>query len=123
MSEYLENLIECPWCGVNKKIPPYLYEKRTKGMPTAWVVMCSNCGAEPNYFANSKEEAIKVWNTRITPTPEKVKIPFEWQDLKAGGARAKVIGGWILNFWTHSELQVSESSVFISDPEHKWETE
>ena len=53
------------------------------------------------------------------------KIKFEWEDLKQGALRAKVIGGWVLRSWGAYEESgsVSEAMVFISDPNHEWEVE
>jgi hypothetical protein len=66
-------------------------------------------------------------------------MKFEWEQFfnKSGDslccitARAKVTGGWILlnrtngvvkSHQTHNlSISASESMVFISDPEHKWE--
>lgn len=61
-------------------------------------------------------------------------MKFEWEELCSygtmGSARAKVIGGWIVrnvswtNRWGEDQVQcVAESTVFIPDPEHKWEIE
>lgn len=59
-------------------------------------------------------------------------MKFEWEDIKKlesyTTCRAKVIGGWIVNNLTNYKdgnarrpILISESMVFISDPEHKWE--
>lgn len=60
-------------------------------------------------------------------------ITFYWQLIYSNyeglqhsqTTRAKVIGGWIVNqtTWTNTSesIAVSESSVFVPDPEHKWE--
>jgi hypothetical protein len=65
-----------------------------------------------------------------------VKIPFKFETIDDYGSalrggwteRAKVIGGWVLtntyvrfgNGEGRSDA-IGMSSVFISDPEHKWE--
>jgi hypothetical protein len=37
-------------------------------------------------------------------------------------SRAKVIGGWLVNSYSwFDEVGISESMVFIPDPEHLWE--
>lgn len=62
-------------------------------------------------------------------------MKFEWEtlissdpDFSTGGhgtERAKVFGGWVLKHmcWCNEEHVQSESSVFIPDPDHKWELE
>lgn len=49
-------------------------------------------------------------------------MKFQWEPIAEWAARAKVIGGWIVNTWSHANNEViSEALVFIPDPEHKWE--
>jgi len=63
-----------------------------------------------------------------------MKIKFEWEQICEIGTlstlRAKVFGGWLVRTvaWTHrwgdQQIQsLSESSVFVSDPNHEWEIE
>jgi hypothetical protein len=49
-----------------------------------------------------------------------MKIIFEWEKMSETFTdvhRVKVIGGWIV----HTQSQVGESMIFISDPNHEWE--
>ena len=56
-------------------------------------------------------------------------MKFKWEiidfrkeeDIRT--CRAKVIGGWVLRTETWSKFSQSESSVFISDPNHEWTIE
>lgn len=61
-------------------------------------------------------------------------MKFEWKEIKTLDndftQRAKVIGGWIIRastilagsgFDAGDVPAISESMVFIPDPEHKWE--
>ncbi len=54
-------------------------------------------------------------------------IKFEWELIceahKNDTARAKVFGGWIVRSLTYPDDRVSESMVFVSDPNHEWEVE
>lgn len=56
-----------------------------------------------------------------------MKIPFKWEKLDAYTSRARVIGGWIVYSGRLDEnvngtsVALSESMVFISDPNHEWE--
>lgn len=50
-----------------------------------------------------------------------MKIPFDWIKIDNETYRAKVIGGWLVCISTLSINGNSESLVFVSDPEHKWE--
>jgi len=59
-----------------------------------------------------------------------MQINFEWENLKVEKGpvgyrtqRAKVIGGWLIKniSWDSGDgIAVSESMVFIQDPEHLW---
>lgn len=44
-------------------------------------------------------------------------MKFELICIGRGVYRAKVIGGWIVNIASSA----GETSVFVPDPEHKWE--
>lgn len=64
-------------------------------------------------------------------------IPFEWERIfkthnySIGGTntyRAKVPGGWLVSNTTYTDVlndgnerTISESMVFVYDPEYKWE--
>lgn len=62
-------------------------------------------------------------------------MKFEWEKIGGGEEfssstyRIKVFGGWLVNNLTTIEthykdgrqLTVTESMVFVPDPEHKWE--
>ena len=52
------------------------------------------------------------------------KIDWQWEPLDYRTDRAKVIGGWIIKHWNEAngakEWALSESMVFISDPDHNW---
>jgi hypothetical protein len=59
-------------------------------------------------------------------------MKFEWEKLSDNGFsitwRAKVFGGWLVNNFTcietksdQTERMISQSMVFVPDPEHKWE--
>jgi hypothetical protein len=61
-----------------------------------------------------------------------MKIKFEWEIIhsfyfKSLGyshqtKRAKVLGGWILSSdYFYENTGCSQSSIFISDPQHRWE--
>ena len=55
-----------------------------------------------------------------------MKIEFKWQLIHGDNCtythRAKVIGGWIINQSTiGGYVALSESMVFIPDPNHEWE--
>lgn len=60
-------------------------------------------------------------------------MKFEWENLctigDMGTSRAKVIGGWIVRSvaWSKRDhdwtFHLSESSVFVPDPNHEWTIE
>jgi hypothetical protein len=54
-----------------------------------------------------------------------MKIPFIKEDLDMWHTRYKVHGGWIVHSFVGSVIKPDESilktSVFVRDPEHKWE--
>lgn len=57
-----------------------------------------------------------------------MKLEFKWEDIPDSSVsttlRAKVIGGWIVRtgyFDPDRDIMTTESTVFISDPDHKWE--
>lgn len=60
----MTKLKRCPFCGGEAK----LYEP-IEGFHM-WVVACNKCACGTNYDNDTKEEAIKAWNTR---TPEIVR--------------------------------------------------
>lgn len=54
-------------------------------------------------------------------------MKFEWEKLDESTRRAKVIGGWIVQCKIFEEgskgVMISESSVFVPDAHHKWNTD
>ena len=54
-----------------------------------------------------------------------MKIPFEWEELDNYTERLKVIGGWIIksenSLYENGKWALSESMVFVPDPNHEWE--
>ena len=54
----MAELLPCPFCG-NEKI----YCEDAGHKTDVWFIQCDDCGATFPHF-DSKEEAIKVWNTR-----------------------------------------------------------
>ena len=49
------------------------------------------------------------------------KIEWKWEILDDFTKRAKVIGGWVLEYGSHTNKgSISNSLVFIPDPEHRW---
>ena len=74
MSTVNEKLKPCPFCGTNPSVYSLQFE------PDTYVVECNNfttkCPMKAcTYGRNSREEAIKVWNTRSAPTMQ----PWEWR--------------------------------------------
>lgn len=58
-------------------------------------------------------------------------MKFEWEHIgksrEFNTYRARVYGGWVLNTCTriqfNADLLLSETTVFIPDPEHNWSLE
>lgn len=51
-------------------------------------------------------------------------LPWKWENLDEHTMRAKVAGGWVihhLSFNGHGNL--SESMIFLTDPNHEWKIE
>lgn len=50
------------------------------------------------------------------------RIDWQWEVLDVFTKRAKVIGGWIVQYGSHTNKgSVSESMVFVPDRDHEWE--
>jgi len=57
----------------------------------------------------------------------KVRIPFEWQPIGAGGElgpnnafRVPVVGGWLISTSTAGSFGLTQAVAFVPDPEHRW---
>ena len=52
------------------------------------------------------------------------RIEWQWEVLDSTTARAKVIGGWIINhfnsFSDGKKTEISEAMVFVPDRDHEW---
>lgn len=56
----------CPFCGESPVINPHgFYNKKTKEFTDkTYGIVCDNCHTSSWQFYNTKDEAIKAWNTR-----------------------------------------------------------
>lgn len=50
-------------------------------------------------------------------------FPKKFEQLDYNSDRLKIAGGWIVRSWIDKTTGPSMHSIFISDPEHKWEIE
>ena len=58
-------------------------------------------------------------------------MKFEWETILSEGdvtwasrtVRARVYGGWIVMTTSTLNYQLSQSSIFVPDPKHKWEVD
>lgn len=48
------------------------------------------------------------------------KIEWSWEQLDAGTARIKVIGGWIVCSSISHKGHLALSNVFVPDRDHEW---
>jgi hypothetical protein len=49
------------------------------------------------------------------------QIEWQWEALDEFTKRAKVIGGWVIEYGSHTNKgSVSEALVFIPDRDHEW---
>jgi hypothetical protein len=48
------------------------------------------------------------------------RIKFEWEAIDSQTLRAKVLGGWLVRYHSHSG---AVSMTLVPDPEHKWAVE
>jgi hypothetical protein len=51
------------------------------------------------------------------------RLEWKWELLDERTARARIIGGWIINHITQdteNRILLSESSIFIPDRDHEW---
>lgn len=64
MNNYI-HILPCPFCGDEVKDKPLMsHAKQSKHHDVHYKIYCSNCGAGPNYYCSTEQEAIIVWNTR-----------------------------------------------------------
>lgn len=50
-----------------------------------------------------------------------VKLEWKWEPLDDNTARAKVIGGWLIqSFITSNKGNVGNAMVFLADRDHTW---
>ncbi len=77
--KYRDRLIACPFCGPSHEIPLYMHRVKEKHMKEfIYFVECSNCGCGPNFYVETEEEAIILWNTRAELTKsENFTLGFE----------------------------------------------
>ena len=54
-----------------------------------------------------------------------MKIKFKWEKIVSGSLnevrRAKVFRGWIVHSYDSASEGLSESMIFVLDPNHEWE--
>lgn len=67
--EELAKCLPCPFCGeFDEEKANYLY--RTIDKQGWYSIGCSGCGCEPGFCVRSEEEAIRLWNSRVTFSEE-----------------------------------------------------
>jgi len=53
-------------------------------------------------------------------------IPFVWEEIDVtpttSTARAKVPGGWLVNFLCNGRPNFEMSTTFVADEKHEWDT-
>lgn len=68
----LEKILPCPFCGeFNIDKQNYLAWVEEGESLTGWKsINCDGCGCNPNFCVRTREEAIRLWNSRVTFSEE-----------------------------------------------------